>query len=308
MIFRDLGLFLWPHPRYAQEVLKKIAPLAWFGLILLSLVTIATTAFALFLVLTPDGKDLEGCLKTTMFQVDLCPKKQSYVKIGQISPFLKNAIIVSEDAAFWDHHGIDWVELQNSFETNLKKGRMARGGSTITQQLAKNVYLSADKSLVRKLREAIIALRLERLYKKEFILEKYLNVVEFAPGIYGAKAASQHYFQVPPNELNIGQSAWLAFLLPNPEKYSVSFKKKKLTPFAQRQMRTIVDRLHRFKRISDDQRLSGYHQIANLFGSGTGDIPIDLTLENSPEWDGEPPIDDQPTAPPPNDETSEDEK
>ncbi|MBK7889495.1 MAG: transglycosylase domain-containing protein [Bdellovibrionales bacterium] len=108
-------------------MLKKIAPLAWFGLILLSIVTIATTAFALFLLLTPNGKDLEGCLTTSMFQVDLCPKKPSYVKIGQISPFLKNAIVVSEDAAFWDHHGIDWVELQNSFETNLKKGRMARG-------------------------------------------------------------------------------------------------------------------------------------------------------------------------------------
>lgn len=269
-------------------MLKKIAPLAWLGLILLSLAALATTAFALLLLLSPSGQDLDGCLTTTMFEVELCAKSSSYVKLGQISPFLKNAVIASEDAAFWDHHGIDWVELQNSFETNLKKGRMARGGSTITQQLAKNVYLSADKSLIRKFREAVIALRLERLYKKEFLLEKYLNVVEFAPGVYGAKAAAQHYFQTTPGNLNIGQSVWLAFLLPNPEKYSISFKNRALTPFAYRQLRAIVDRLFRFKRISDDQRRTGYAEIAVLFGPGSGGAALDLTLENSPEWDGEP--------------------
>ena len=282
---------------------RNLAPLAWLIVIFLSVAAAVVLVVSLFLVLTPDGSDLKGCVKTTMFEVDLCPRSKTYTPLGQISPVLRQAVIVSEDSGFWDHHGIDWNELKASFETNLKQGRFARGGSTLTQQLAKNVYLSGEKSVIRKIREAIIALRIERLYSKEFILEKYLNVVQFGKDVYGVKAASQYYFNKTPSDLTIAQSAWLAFLLPNPEKYSVSFHKAKLTPFAKRQMRVIVDRLARFKRISESERQTASSEVARLFGDQGDDTALEMTVENSPDWDGT--TDEEPisvTAPDPNPE------
>jgi monofunctional biosynthetic peptidoglycan transglycosylase len=183
---------------------------------------------------------------------------------------MRNSVVVSEDSAFWDHKGIDWIELRKSFETNLEKGRIARGGSTITQQLAKNVYLTSEKSLLRKIREAVIAIRLERRYEKNTILEKYLNVVEFDKDVYGVKNAAQHYFEVSPAQLTIAQSAWLAFLLPNPKKYSVSFHKNKLTPFAFRQMREIINRLWRFKRITENEKNMAVREARAFFGGLSG--------------------------------------
>ena len=148
---------------------------------------------------------------------------------------------------------------------------MARGGSTITQQLAKNVYLSGDKSLLRKIREAVIAVRIERLYEKNLILEKYLNVVEFDKNIYGVRQAAEHYFGVRPASLSIAQSAWLAFLLPNPKKYSVSYHKNKLTPFAFKQMREIINRLWRFKKISEEEKIAATREAKAFFGGLSGD-------------------------------------
>jgi monofunctional glycosyltransferase len=206
-----------------------------------------------------------------MYEVHLCKDDASYVPLKQISPYARNSVIVSEDSSFWDHKGIDWVEMRKSFETNLEKGRMARGGSTITQQLAKNVYLSSEKSLLRKIREAVIAIRIERRYDKNLILEKYLNVVEFDKDVYGIKSAARHYFDVAPSQLSIAQSAWLAFLLPNPKKYSVSFHKNKLTPFAFKQMREIINRLWRFKRISEEEKKIAIRDARSFFGGLSGE-------------------------------------
>lgn len=191
--------------------------------------------------------------------------------LAQISESLQNAIIVSEDSAFWDHEGIDWIELRKSFETNIEKGRFARGGSTITQQLAKNVYLSPEKSVLRKIKEAVIATRIERQFKKKLILEKYLNVVEFDKDVYGIKKATQHYFQTTPRSLTIAQSAWLAFLLPNPPKYSISFHRNKLTPFAFKQMSEIINRLGRFKKISESDRAAALNEAQSMFGGLSGE-------------------------------------
>lgn len=242
---------------------------------------------ALFLLLTPSAEDLGQCLTTSMYKVELCAKGPNYVPLGQISKHLRDAVLASEDSAFFDHHGIDWVELRESLKKNLKEGRFARGGSTITQQLAKNVYFDGQKSLFRKLKEAIVATRIEKLYSKNQILEKYLNVVEFGKDIYGIKAASFYYFDIPPSQLSVAQSVWLAFLLPNPEKYSVSFHKGKLTPFAHRQMRMLVSRLFSFKKISADEHAAGLAAVGRLFGGIDDDSSLVLTLENSPDWDGE---------------------
>jgi monofunctional biosynthetic peptidoglycan transglycosylase len=219
-----------------------------------------------------------------MHEVRLCRKEPSYVALAQISESLQNAVIVSEDSAFWDHEGIDWIELRKSFETNIEKGRFARGGSTITQQLAKNVYLSPEKSVLRKIKEAVIATRIERQYKKKLILEKYLNVVEFDKNIYGVKKAAQHYFQTTPRSLTIAQSAWLAFLLPNPPKYSISFHRNKLTPFAFKQMSEIINRLGRFKKISESDRAAALDEARSMFGGLSGES---TELYEELEEDGE---------------------
>lgn len=259
--------------RYSFHIVaRRFSPLAWFFIVAFSgLTLISGGIFAVFLTI-PDAKNLDTCITTSMYRLKLCREDKNYVPLSRISPHLQNAVIVSEDGAFWDHEGIDWVELRKSFETNLEQGRFARGGSTITQQLAKNVYLSSEKSLLRKFKEAIIAIRIERQYPKKIILEKYLNVVEFDNGVYGVKQAARHYFDKNPIDLTMAESAWLAFLLPNPRKYSVSFHKEQLSPFALKQMIEIINRLARYKKISEEDRLFASHQAKGLFGGvkGTG--------------------------------------
>lgn len=265
-------------------MIRRLLPLGWFLISILCVGVIALASGTLFFVLIPDAKDLDSCLTTTMHEVRLCRKEPSYVALAQISESLQNAVIVSEDSAFWDHEGIDWIELRKSFETNIEKGRFARGGSTITQQLAKNVYLSPEKSVLRKIREAVIATRIERQYKKKLILEKYLNVVEFDKNIYGVKQAAQYYFQTTPRSLTIAQSAWLAFLLPNPPKYSISFHRNKLTPFAFKQMSEIINRLGRFKKISESDRDAALYEAKSMFGGLSGEA---TELYEELEEDGE---------------------
>lgn len=233
----------------------------------------------LFLASTPRPTDIKGCLTTKMYEVRLCPTEPGYVKLRDVSIHAKNAIIVSEDGAFYDHKGFDWAELKNSMEKNMEKGEYARGGSTITQQLAKNVYLSAEKSMLRKAREALITIQLEKMLTKDEILEKYLNVVEFGDKIYGIGKASQHYFKKPPSLLTPAEGAFLAFLLPSPKKYSVSFRQKKLTRFAEKQISEIVNRLHRFRKIDDYQHDVALADVRSMFGAPVPDPGLEQALE-----------------------------
>jgi monofunctional biosynthetic peptidoglycan transglycosylase len=147
-------------------------------------------------------------------------KVQRWVPYERISPSLKRAVLVAEDAAFFQHEGIDFDEMEKSFETNWKKGRLARGGSTITQQLAKNLYLSPSKNPVRKIEEFLIARRLEAELTKRRILEIYLNVIEWGDGIYGAEAAARAYFQTSAAAIGPDESALLAASIINPRRYS----------------------------------------------------------------------------------------
>jgi monofunctional glycosyltransferase len=236
-----------------------------FGIVIGGLFGLAAISVALLLLTTPRPTDIRGCITTKMYNVHLCPQDPNYVPLRNISPNLKNAVIVSEDSTFYQHGGIDWFELRESAEKNWATGQWARGGSTITQQLAKNVYLSADKSLVRKLREVIITLQLEDFLKKDEILEKYLNVVEFGENLYGIGPASKFYFNKTASELTPAEGAFLAFLLPSPKKYSVSFRKKQLTPFARSRMRVIVNRMARFRSISEEQREQGIAQVDSFY-------------------------------------------
>jgi monofunctional biosynthetic peptidoglycan transglycosylase len=141
---------------------------------------------------------------------------QRWVAYRRISPALSRAVLVAEDAAFWDHEGVDYSELQKSIELDLARGQMVRGASTITQQLAKNLYLSPSRNPLRKFRELIIARRLEAELSKTRILELYLNVIEWGDGIYGAEAASQTYFGRSASTLGAADAALLAGAIVNP--------------------------------------------------------------------------------------------
>lgn len=141
---------------------------------------------------------------------------QRWVPYGRISPQLVRAVLVTEDSAFWRHDGLDYQQIKESLEVNLERGEFARGASTITQQLAKNLYLSPSKNPVRKVRELLIARRLEHELPKQRILELYLNVIEWGNGVYGAEAAARTYFGKPASQLDAAESALLAAAIANP--------------------------------------------------------------------------------------------
>ena len=142
--------------------------------------------------------------------------QQRWVAYRRISRNLVRAVLVTEDSAFWDHEGVDYEQLRESIEVNLERMEFARGASTITQQLAKNLYLSPSKNPARKLRELMITRRLEAELSKTRILEIYLNVIEWGDGIFGAEAASRTYFRTPAAALGPEQSALLAAAIANP--------------------------------------------------------------------------------------------
>ena len=143
-----------------------------------------------------------------------------YVPLSRISPFLIQAVLIAEDDKFFEHEGFDWDSMRQALDANMKKKRVLRGGSTITQQLAKNLFLSSEKSLWRKLREAAIAFKLERQLSKKRILELYLNVIDWGPGIYGAENASRSNFNCPASALALSQAIRLASIVPNPHRFS----------------------------------------------------------------------------------------
>jgi monofunctional glycosyltransferase len=145
--------------------------------------------------------------------------KHKWVDYNHISSNLKRAVIASEDARFNDHEGFDWDGIKKAWDKNLKKGKIVGGGSTISQQLAKNLFLSSGRTPWRKAEEAVITVMLEKMLSKQRILEIYLNVIEWGNGIFGAEAASRHYFKTSAASLNAPQAAKLAAMVPNPRFY-----------------------------------------------------------------------------------------
>jgi monofunctional biosynthetic peptidoglycan transglycosylase len=145
-------------------------------------------------------------------------KHYDFVPLSHISPNLQHAVVAAEDGRFRQHHGFDWVEMHKVIEDDLKRGKLGRGGSTITQQLVKNLFLTTNRSLVRKGAEFALVPMVEWLLTKDRILELYLNVIEWGPGIYGAQVASEHYYHRSASELSRDQSARLAAIIPAPLK------------------------------------------------------------------------------------------
>lgn len=144
--------------------------------------------------------------------------RQHWVAYPDISRAAKQAVIAAEDSGFVSHDGVDWEAIEKAAQENLKRGKIRRGGSTITMQLAKNLFLSSDRSYLRKGQELVIAAMLELVMDKRRILELYLNTAEWGLGVFGIEAAARHYFDVPAAQLDALQSAWLASVLPAPKR------------------------------------------------------------------------------------------
>jgi monofunctional biosynthetic peptidoglycan transglycosylase len=145
--------------------------------------------------------------------------QHQWVPYARISPHLKRAVIAAEDARFTDHEGVDWEAIEKAHERNQQRGRVTHGGSTITMQLAKNLFLSGERSYLRKAQELAITLMLEAVLDKDRILELYLNVAEWGVGVFGCEAAARRHFGVPASQLSAAQAARLAAMLPRPRYY-----------------------------------------------------------------------------------------
>jgi len=169
--------------------------------------------------------------------------KHRWVPYSKISNNLKRAVIASEDAKFLQHQGFDWEGIQLAVEKNLKKRKFVAGGSTISQQLAKNLFLSSNRTIFRKLEEVVITLMLENMLSKRRIYEIYLNVIEWGNGVFGAEAAARHYYNKGVHSLSTTQAAKLAVMVPNPRFYD----KHRNTRYLNKRTATIRARLRLVK-------------------------------------------------------------
>jgi monofunctional biosynthetic peptidoglycan transglycosylase len=234
---------------------KKI--LKWF----LTGISLIVLAMALYIYLSlPDVRELETKNPETTALIDHRIRqaqksyknidiRQDWVEFDTIPNLLKDTIRISEDAAFYQHRGIDFSELKEAIKKNWEKGKYVRGGSTITQQLAKNLYLSPHKSILRKIKEYFIARRLESHLSKIRIFSLYLNIIELGPGIYGVQAASIYYFKKNVAELDLEEIVRLTAVIPKPLKIDPRGESRWLKWKAT----WILDALKRYEYISQEQ-------------------------------------------------------
>jgi len=196
---------------------------------IVSLLALAGACYLVWIFLTmPDVASLVRTNpKTTALMEQRASEKnikvqplRAWVPYRKISIHLRNAVLVSEDSAFFQHSGFDWTQIKESAKRDWDEKRLVRGASTITQQLAKNLYLSTSRNPLRKLQEVFISRELEERLSKERILEIYLNVIEWGDGIYGIDAASKRYFGKSPADLRPEEAAVLAAMIPNPRRYT----------------------------------------------------------------------------------------
>jgi monofunctional biosynthetic peptidoglycan transglycosylase len=174
---------------------------------------------------------------------------RSWASYNSISPHLRNAVLIAEDSAFFQHSGYDLQQIKESAKRNWQEKRLARGASTITQQLAKNLYLSTSRNPLRKIRELFIAQEMERNLTKQRIFEIYLNVIEWGDGIYGIEPAARQYFDKPAADLLPEEAAILAAMIPNPRRYTPAKNLK----YLERRKAEILSRLERYNYLPKEE-------------------------------------------------------
>ncbi|MBL7664281.1 MAG: penicillin-binding protein [Bacteriovoracaceae bacterium] len=191
---------------------------------------------------------------TARYETKKLTKNYFWVEGPKISRYLMYAIVMSEDGQFFEHEGIDYNAVINSFANNLKQREYASGGSTLTQQVVKNIFLTNEKSLERKLREYFISKSLEQNLTKNKILELYLNIAEFGPDIYGVGQASLHYFGKSAEKITASEGAFLALMLPSPRKHYLSiYKNEYLSEKNRKKLRRILRDMLHLEYISPEQ-------------------------------------------------------
>lgn len=195
--------------------------------------------------LTKSGRAMEPRL--------IGPASPSWQPYARIPYILRRCVIVSEDSSFFFHNGIELIEVQDALREGLSSGEKSRGGSTITQQLVKNLFLTRDRTALRKLQEMLLTFHLESTLSKEHIFELYMNIIEWGPDVYGIKEASMHYFGRRPESLNTREMAWLATIIPSPIPSHQQFESGYVTAKQNAKIDTLLDRLFRFNNITEPQ-------------------------------------------------------
>lgn len=188
------------------------------------------------------------------------PGTSNWTDLDDISPFVVAALLTTEDGAFYKHHGFNHSAIRNSVQANLKARRFVRGASTITMQLAKNLFLSREKTLSRKIEEVVLTAYLEQAFRKDDMMELYLNVVEFGPDVYGITQAAEHYFGRKPEELNLPESFFLASLLPSPIRYGKLRDKGQVSEGWMHHLRTLMEISAKYKKISRAELATGLEE------------------------------------------------
>lgn len=223
---------------------------------------VAYTTYRLMIREFPDVAVLNSRYPLVIYQGPKQPVKVKWVatpppgwtKIGQISKAGLGAVVVSEDWAFFSHDGFDANQLKEAVQEDLSERKFSRGASTITMQVAKNVFLSQEKTLYRKGKEFILAIWMSRKVPKRKVLEVYFNIAEWGEGVFGIGAASHHYFKKSPGDLTPRESAFLAMLLPSPKRYAQSFRNGALTKYAGKTVNSILDKMYQAHYITDEER------------------------------------------------------
>jgi membrane peptidoglycan carboxypeptidase len=189
-------------------------------------------------------------------EIDVREGAPGYVPLGEVPPLFLQALLISEDAGFYGHPGLDVAEVRMAWAANVERGEVARGGSTITQQLAKNLFLTQEKTYGRKLTEAALALVLDSAVPKARLLEIYLNVIEWGPGIHGLGPAARHYFGKAPAQLTPAETAFLVCLIPSPVRYHQAHAAGRVGPGMAQLMDNLLSKLVAAQVLSEDDYLS----------------------------------------------------
>ena len=210
------------------------------------------------------------------------PRNPRWTPYRAIPPALKKAVVASEDANFYSHEGVDYEAIGEAIKTDLRKGKFVRGGSTITQQVAKNLFLTREKTLIRKVKEIVLARRMDDALSKSRILELYLNVVELGPMVYGIGHASHYYFGKNPQALTVRECAFLASMLPGPKVYNPYRKMERVMKRSDRILRRMVAA----RMISREQYGAAMAEVPNLAGL---ERKVEKTLETPPPPEEKPP-------------------
>ncbi len=209
------------------------------------------------------------------------PRNPRWTPLGAVPSALKKAVVAAEDANFYTHEGVDYEAIREAIRTDLRKGKFVRGGSTITQQLAKNLFLTREKTLIRKVKELVLARRMDDALSKSRILELYLNVVELGPMVYGIGHAAHYYFGKPPSALTVRECAFLASMLPGPKVYNPYRRMDRVMKRSDRILRRMVAA----RMISREEYEAALAEIPNLAGL---ERKVEKTMEVPPPEENPP--------------------